>query len=72
MNKGVQEMHEQIVLMLNAFHVVGFEPDTTVKHILIITRITLRDKLNLILLHNCCPESVHKYETLKCMAGASM
>lgn len=65
-------MHEQIVLMLNAFHLVGSEPDSILKHILIITHITLRGKLNLILLYNCCPESVHKYETLKCMAGASM
>lgn len=61
-------MHEQIILLLG----VGSEPDTILKYILIITYITLRGKLKLILLHDSCPESIHKYETLKCVTGVNM
>ena len=55
MNKRVQEMHEQIILMLTAFDLVGSEPDI-LKHILIITYFTLRGKVKLILIHDSCPE----------------
>lgn len=56
MNKRVQEMHEQIILMLIAFDLVGSEPDI-LKHILINTYFTLRGKVKLIIiLQDSCPE----------------
>jgi hypothetical protein len=48
-------MHEQIILILIAFDLVSSEPDI-LKHILIVTYFTPRDKVKLILIHNNCPE----------------
>jgi hypothetical protein len=55
MNKRVQEMHEQIILMLIAFDLVGSEPDI-LKHVLIITYFTLRGKVKLIIIHDSSPD----------------